>query len=165
MGLMLPRTCESLLRMRTVHFLKNFTFFYTVEPLFSPNLLCIFWILKMKAVGACTGFGFWGILKNPTIRFASKLNQCFLWSLRSHSWSLGVFFHFYHKKKLPKSCPVSFSWILMPKTAVEAFLRFVDSQFDKQLTFFNFWFCKSYGTCYNFRSAWVWCFRGRVKVF
>ena len=59
----------------------------------SPNALCMILLVKMKAVWASPGFGFWGISKNPTVRFASKLNQCFLWSLRSHSWSFGVCFH------------------------------------------------------------------------
>ena len=67
----------------------------------TPNALCMILLVKMKAVWASPGFGFWGISKNPTVRFASKLNQCFLWSLRTHSWSLGVRFHFHQKKMLP----------------------------------------------------------------
>ena len=143
MGLMLLSTYESLLRKRTVQFFKNFTFSSHSRASFqSRNLLCMILLLKMTAVWASTGFGFWGIWKNPTVRFASKLNQCFLWLLRSHSWSLGVCFHFFQKKKLPKSCPSSFFfWMLMPKTAVEAVIRLVDVEFGQQLTFFEFLIC------------------------
>ena len=112
----------------------------------SPNALCMILLVKMKAVWASPGFGFWGISKNPTVRFASKLNQWFLWPLRSHSWSLGVCFQFYQEKMLPKSCPSSSSWILMPKMlSVEALVRLVDSQFGQQLTFLHFCFFKVMG--------------------
>ena len=142
MGLMLLSTCESLLRKRTVQFFEKFTFFHTSRASCqSPNPLCMILLVKMKAVWASPGFGFWGISKNPTVRFASKWNQCFLWSLRTHSWSLGVCFHFLQKKKVAKKLPFFIFWILMPKTAVEAVIRLVDVEFGQQLTFFEFLIC------------------------
>ena len=143
MGLMLLSTYESLLRKRTVQFFKNFTFSSHSRASFqSRNLLCMILLLKMTAVWASTGFGFWGIWKNPTVRFASKLNQCFLWSLRTHSWSLGVCFHFFSEKKsCQKVALLLFFWILMPKTELEAVIRLVDVEFGQQLTFFQFLVC------------------------
>ena len=112
----------------------------------SPNPLCIFSLVKMKAVGASTCFGFWGILKNPTLRFTGKLNQCFLWSLRSHSWSLGVCFHFHFKKGCPKVALLHFlEYWCLKLLSVEAFVRLVYSQFGQQLTVLNFFFFRFMG--------------------
>ena len=152
MGLMFLSTYESLLRMRTVQFFKNFPLFSHSRAFFSsPNPLCIFLLLKMKVVGASTGFAFWWILKiQPYDSLANWISAFYDRYDRMHELLVCAFIFIKKKKSCPKVALLHFleSWWLK-LLSVETSVRLVNSEFSQQLTFVNFWFFKSHERCYN----------------
>ena len=87
-------------------FLKLHFFSQSRVSFLSPNPVCIFSLVKMKAVGPSTGINFWVILKNPTVRFARKLNQCFLDRYdRMHELLVCAFIFVKKKKKVAQKLP------------------------------------------------------------